>query len=237
MSNSAAHCLGDTARYIYIYFSCCFGTTGNFNHRRKKPPPPCATVWPTLRALFLSLSLSLPCQLLRLILVVVNVVFDVFVCNQWKIYDNTHNRTQTYRHTHPHTHKDTRIDCASVALPSFLCHIIIFIMTLPAAASATLSARPVIREWLVTKNDNNNNCICVCVCACLPPPLTPTLSLPFSLALSYSIEPHERWPIQDIRYDSQISTNICYYSQRAPSKIFQEKLIGLTCQRTVGDVR
>lgn len=120
MSNSAAHCLGDTARYIYIYFSCCFGTTGNFNHRRKKPPPsppPCATVWPTLRARFpaLSLSLSHSCQLLRLILVVVNVVFDVFVCNQWKIYDNTHNRTHTTAHTHTYTRTPTKTPGSIVA--------------------------------------------------------------------------------------------------------------------------
>lgn len=65
----------------------------------------------------------------------------------------------------------------------------------------------------MTKNDNNNNCICVCVCVGVL-----VFVCVYSLAFSYSIEPHERWPIQDIRYDSQISTNICYYSQRAPSK-------------------
>lgn len=231
MSNSAAHCLGDTARYIYIYFSCCFGTTGNFNHRRKKPPPPCATVWPTLRARFLSLPRSLSPISLPLLPAATAHLGRCQRClrclrlqsmkDLWQ-HTQPHTHNSTHTHIHPHTHKDTRIDCGSVALPSFLCHIIIFIMTLPAAASATVSARPVIREWLVTKNDNNNNCICVCVCVggcscgCAASPSN-------TLAFSYSIEPHERWPIQDIRYDSQISTNICYYSQRAPSKDFPGK--------------
>lgn len=113
MSNSAAHCLGDTARYIYIYFSCCFGTTGNFNHRRKKPPPPppCATVWPTLP---LSISLSLSptlascygssCSLSTLSSMSSFAINERFMTTHTTAHPHT--RTHTHTPAHPQRHPD-----------------------------------------------------------------------------------------------------------------------------------
>lgn len=101
------------------------------HHRRKKPPPPTprATVWPTLPAPSLSLSATAllgRCQ---------RCLRCLRLQSMKDLWQHTYT-PHTPTHTQPHTPTKTPGSIVAESA-SFLCHIIIFIMTLPAAASAS----------------------------------------------------------------------------------------------------